>query len=103
VDSILADGTGGFWLGNDTSLVHWKAGVSEVYEIQALSSNSGQEGISGLVPGSDGSLWVGIAAAGRGLGLERFNNGTFKPFSAPNFDDTKISVLRLVLDRVGSS
>jgi signal transduction histidine kinase/ligand-binding sensor domain-containing protein len=99
---ILSDGTGGFWIGSDTSLVHWKAGVSEIYEPQALKSNSGQEGISGLVRNSDGSLWVGIAAEGRGLGLERFRNGSFEPFSAPNFDDTKISVLALLLDRDGN-
>jgi signal transduction histidine kinase/streptogramin lyase len=67
-----------------------------------LRSNSGQEGISGLVRNSDGSLWVGIAAEGRGLGIERFRNGSFKPFSAPNFDDTKISVLALLLDRDGN-
>jgi ligand-binding sensor domain-containing protein len=57
-DSILSDGTGGVWIGSDTSLVHWKAGVSEIYEPQALRSNSGQEGIRGLVRNSDGSLWV---------------------------------------------
>ena len=100
---ILSDGTGGgFWIGSDTSLVHWKAGVSEVYELQALRSNSGQEGISSLVRNSDGSLWVGIGAAGRGLGLEQFRGGSFKPFSAPNFDDTKITVLALLLDRDGN-
>ena len=86
---ILPDGTAGFWIGTDTSLVHWRAGASEVHELQALRSNSGQEGISSLVRDSDGSLWVGIAAAGRSLGLERFRNGTFEPFTAPNFDNTK--------------
>jgi ligand-binding sensor domain-containing protein/signal transduction histidine kinase len=99
---LLSDGTGGFWIGSDTSLVHWKAGVSEVYELQALRSNSGQAGICSLIRNPDGSLWVGIGVAGRGLGLERFRNGTFRPFSAPNFDDTKISVLALLLDRDGN-
>lgn len=101
-NAILPDGTGGFWIGSDTSLVHWKAGVSEIYEPQALKSKSGQEGIFGLVRNSDDSLWVGMATAGRGLGLERFRNGSFTPFSAPNFDGTKISVLRLLLDRDGN-
>jgi|HubBroStandDraft_1064217.scaffolds.fasta_scaffold09745_4 ligand-binding sensor domain-containing protein/signal transduction histidine kinase len=100
--SVLLDGTGGVWMGSDTGLVHWKAGVSEIYEPQAFRSNSGQEGIFGLVRNSDGSLWVGMPAAGRGLGLERFSNGSFKPFSAPNFDDTKISVRALLLDRDGN-
>jgi PAS domain S-box-containing protein len=100
--SILEDGTGGFWIGGDTSLVHWKAGASEVYAPPALSSNSGQLGIQSLVRNSDGSLWVGIGAAGRGLGLERFNHGTFTPFAAPNFDSTKIVVDALLSDRDGS-
>src|SRR5271165_55005 len=98
-DSILLDGTGGFWIGSDTSLVHWKAGVSEGLELQALRSNSGQGGIQALVRNSDGSLWVGIAATGRGLGLERFSDGTLKPFSTPNFDGSKISVFALLMDR----
>jgi ligand-binding sensor domain-containing protein len=42
-----------------------------------------------------------MGTAGRGLGLERFHNGSFKPFSAPNFDDTKIAVRALLLDREG--
>jgi signal transduction histidine kinase/ligand-binding sensor domain-containing protein len=99
---ILSDGTGGFWIGSDTTLLHWKAGASEVYEPPALRSNSGQTGISSLIRNPDGSLWVGIAAAGRGLGLERFRNGTFESFSAPNFDDTEISVLALLRARDGS-
>ena len=32
---ILSDGTGGFWIGNDTSLVHWKAG--EGTEVQLIA------------------------------------------------------------------
>ena len=96
---ILSDGSGGFWIGGDTSLVHWKAGASKIYEPQALKSNSGQEGVSSLVRNPDGSLWVGIAAAGPGLGLQRFRDGNFERFSAPNFDDSKVSVLALLLDR----
>jgi signal transduction histidine kinase/ligand-binding sensor domain-containing protein len=98
-DSVLSDGSGGLWVGSDTSLVHWKAGVSEVYKVQALRSNSGQGGIEALVRNSDGSLWVGIAATGRGLGLEQFRDGTFAPFSTPNFDGSKISVFALLVDR----
>ena len=44
VDSLLADGKGGFWLGGQTALVHWHDGVSETYPIEALNSNAGQAG-----------------------------------------------------------
>src|ERR1700720_2536424 len=31
INSLLADGKGGFWLGGSTALVHWHDGVSETY------------------------------------------------------------------------
>src|SRR5271165_4387174 len=67
VDSLLADGKGGFWLGGQTALVHWHDGVSETYPIQALNSNAGQLGINSVIHSSEGTLWVGIAAEGPGL------------------------------------
>ena len=66
IDSILADGNGGFWLGGQTALVHWHHGVSETYPIEALRSNVGQHGIVSLALGPDGSVWVGILAEGQG-------------------------------------
>ncbi len=45
LNSILPDGKGGFWLGGQTTLVHWHSGVSETYPIEALKSNVGQTGI----------------------------------------------------------
>jgi signal transduction histidine kinase/ligand-binding sensor domain-containing protein len=98
-DSILQDGKGGFWIGTDTALVHWKSRHSEVYQDKALRSNVEQDGIVGLVPDSDGSLWVGIAKSGPGLGLVKFVGGEFKPFVTRNFDGSKISVGVLLMDR----
>ena len=63
VNSLLADGKGGFWLGGQTALVHWHGGVSETYPIGALKSSGGD--IMGLALAPDGSLWVGIGE-GRG-------------------------------------
>ena len=56
IDSILADGKGGFWLGGQTALVHWHDGVSDIYPIEALIFNVGQHGIVSLALGPDGSL-----------------------------------------------
>ena len=53
VDSLLADGKGGFWLGGQTALVHWHDGVSDMYPIEALKSNAGQHGIVSLALGPD--------------------------------------------------
>ena len=99
LNSILPDGTGGFWLGGQTTLVHWHSGVSETYPIQALKSNFGQTGIAGMARGPDGSFWLGIFAAGPGRGLGRFANGTFQPFVTPGFDGSKLAVSSIVSDR----
>ena len=102
VDSLLADGKGGFWLGGQTALVHWHDGVSETYPIEALNSNAGQVGISGLARDRDGDLWVGILAEGRGLGLGRLIGGTVKPFVTPTFDGSKVVVSVMISDRDGN-
>ncbi len=98
IDSLVADGKGGFWLGGQTALVHWRAGVSEMYPIPALKSNAGQNGIVRLARGPDGSLWVGILAEGAGLGLGQWKDGTFKPFVTPSFDGSKLTVYDMIFD-----
>ena len=101
-DSSLADGEGGFWVGGQTSLVHWRSGVSEVYPIEGLKSNAGDVGINSLARDADGSLWVGIAAAGPGLGLGKFSDGVFRPFVTASFDGSKVAVYDMIIDRDGN-
>ena len=102
VNSILADGKSGFWLGGQTALVHWHDGVSETYPIRGLKSNLGHPGIAGLARGPDGSLWVGILASGPGRGLGRLINGAFQPFVTPSFDGSKLTVHSITFDGDGN-
>ena len=102
VNSILADGKSGFWLGGQTALVHWHDGVSETYPIRGLKSNVGHPGIAGLARGPDGSLWVGILASGPGRGLGRLINGAFQPFVTPSFDGSKLTVHSITFDGDGN-
>jgi signal transduction histidine kinase/ligand-binding sensor domain-containing protein len=101
-DAVLGDGEGGFWVGGQTALVHWRAGVSQIYPIEGLKSNAGDIGINRLARGPDGSLWVGIAAAGPGLGLGQLKGGVFRSFVTPKFDGSKVSVYDMVVDGDGS-
>ena len=101
-EALLADGNGGFWIGGQTALVHWRAGVSQVYPIEALESNAGNSGISSLARGPDGTLWVGILAAGPGLGLGQLRDGIFTPFVTPTFDGSKVAVYAMIVDRDGA-
>jgi len=102
IDSILADGKGGFWLGGQTALVHWRDGASETYPIEALKSNVGQHGVVSMALGPDGTVWVGMLAEGPGLGLGQLKEGTVKPFVTPTFDGSKIEVFAMTVDRDGS-
>ena len=96
--SFIPDGKGGFWIGGDTSLLHWKMGAApEIYSPEHLRSNVGQRGVSSLVEDSEGSLLVGMAA-GPGLGLERFRNGALTPLVLPNFEGTKLSIEAMIED-----
>ena len=101
-DAVLGDGEGGFWVGGQTTLVHWRAGVSQIYPIQGLKYNAGDIGINSLARGPDGSLWVGIAAAGPGLGLGQLKDGVFRPFVTPQFDGSKVSVYDMMFDSDGN-
>ncbi len=94
VQSVLADGHGGFWLGGETALVHWHGGVSELYPVKA--------GIMGLARAPDGTLWVGIQEEGPGRGLEQFKDGALQPFVTPSFDGSKLSVTSVMFDREGN-
>jgi PAS domain S-box-containing protein len=97
--SFLPDGKGGFWIGGDTSLQHWKMGAAtEIYSSQHLQSIVGQIGIHDLLEDSDGSLLVGVFAAGPGLGLERFRNGVLAPVVLPNFDGSKLVIHAMIED-----
>jgi signal transduction histidine kinase/ligand-binding sensor domain-containing protein len=90
LQSILADGNGGFWLGGRAgNLIHWHAGTSEMYKV-------GNE-VQSLALGSDGSLWIGLS----GQGLRRWKDGTVKPFLIP-FLKEGFDVGTLIFDRDGN-
>lgn len=102
IDSLLADGEGGFWLGGQTTLVHWKNGISITYAIEGLNKNVGQDGITSLARGPDGTLWLGMLAQGPGLGVARLIGDKVRSFSVPGFDGSNLQVNGLDFDRDGN-
>ena len=102
INSLLADGKGGFWLGGQTTLVHWNGSTSETYPLEALKSNVGQPGILTMAYGPDRTFWVGTLGTGPGRGLGRFVNGSFQPFVTGNFDGSKLAIQSMVFDPDGN-
>lgn len=98
--TVIRDNLGYFLIGSAETLVRWKPGSSTSYELPGLKSKRGLSGISDLALAPDGSVWVGIAWPGHGLGLQQWVNGTWKtPLIAPTFDSSTLRVNSLRLDR----
>jgi len=91
VQSILDDGDGGFWLGGRAgNLVHWNAGRSQVYRVDAE--------VQSLALGPDGVLWIGLS----GKGLRQLKDGIVKPFAIPSLEkEGGFDVGTLIFDRDG--
>jgi len=102
IDAIVADESGGFWLGGQTALVHWHSGAAEMYPIEGLKSNTGAPGIMSLAHGPDGSVWVGIVSKGAGQGLARFEHRAVRSFVTHTFDGSKFGIFALHFDREGN-
>jgi ligand-binding sensor domain-containing protein len=97
--ALVEDGLGNLWTGSDTAVVRWKPDTSTMYSPRGLKSNQGLDGVEGLAANPDGSLWVGMIFAGRGLGLQQLVQGAWKPFATPEFDGSTLEVQALFLDR----
>jgi signal transduction histidine kinase/ligand-binding sensor domain-containing protein len=97
----VEDNSGGLWSGDQSSVVHWRDGSSEIYKPRGLKANQ-SEGVMALAAAPNGSVWVGIERAGPGLGLQQIVNGTMRPFITPEFDSSSLSVTALLIDRENS-
>jgi signal transduction histidine kinase/ligand-binding sensor domain-containing protein len=97
-DSLDADSLGDLWIGGDTALVRWKPGSSTVYSPDGLKSNEGMAGVTGFAADADGSLWVGMALPGPGMGLQHFVKGVWRPAVTPEFDSRTLEIETLFMD-----
>ena len=98
-DTLIGDNFGYLWIGTSTALVRWKPGSSTSYELSGLTSNVALAGINALAAAPDGSVWAGISNSGRGLGLQRWANGSWKTLITPTFDSSTLRVISMHLDR----
>jgi signal transduction histidine kinase/ligand-binding sensor domain-containing protein len=99
---LLEDGQGNLWIGTSTGLVRWRDGLRSIHPNRNMEPNTGTDGVVALAPALDGSLWVGIAAAGPGMGLEQFEQDRWKPFLEHGLDGSKLEITALLRDRDGA-
>ncbi|WP_165420306.1 sensor histidine kinase [Edaphobacter modestus] len=95
---LVQDASSNLWIGGDTTLLRWRPGSSNAYRPKALKSNAGVDGVEALSVAADGSLWVGMALRGRGLGLQHLVDGRLKSFVAPKLNGETVEVTELLED-----
>jgi PAS domain S-box-containing protein len=98
-EALVEDPSGDLWMGSSTGLLRWHDGSVSIHPNKYLRPNTGSDGVESTVAASDGSLWVGMDRGGRGLGLERFVQGSWKPFRLPGLDGSKLAIVTLSWDR----
>jgi PAS domain S-box-containing protein len=97
--TLVEDPSGDLWMASSTGLLRWSDGSLSIYPNKYLAPNTGMDGIESIAPASDGSMWVGIDHGGPGVGLERFVQGSWKPFRQPGLDGSKLAITFLFGDR----
>jgi PAS domain S-box-containing protein len=100
--SLVEDPSGDLWMGSSTGLLRWRDGSLTIYPNKYLAPNAVFDGVESTVAVSGGSLWVGIDHGGRGVGLERFVQGSWKPFRQLGLDGSKLAIAALFEDRNGA-
>ncbi len=103
-DSLSRSKDGGFWIGGSGGLCRWWPGqAADCHSSGALESLAGLVGVNAtLTSGGDGSLWVGAARAGTGLGLMKLVHGQLESFAAEGLEGSSLPVSSLLEHDNGS-
>lgn len=99
--TLLRDATGTTWVGSDTALTAWREQASTVFKLP-LNLTHRDVGVAAVAPRAEGGLWVGIAKAGPGLGLQQFVDGRFVAYANGDFDASTLPVSAMLKDRHGA-
>jgi signal transduction histidine kinase/ligand-binding sensor domain-containing protein len=96
---LARDNLGNLWMGSDLGLARWKSGSASSYLPEALKRGKDLSGVTAIAAEADGTLWVGTARSGPGLGLQRLIDGVLKPYSVPGMDAAALEVSALLKGR----
>jgi ligand-binding sensor domain-containing protein len=100
--SLAWDAIGNLWIGYEHGVVRWQRGSFTAYNASALKSIEGVDGVEAVAADPDGSILVGMAMPGHGLGLQQLMQGVWKPYQKPGLDGTTLTVATLFMDREGA-
>ncbi len=98
---LAEDRSGNLWFGDQSTAVRWNGKWARSFAPAALRGNQ-SDGLQGVVPAPDGSIWLGFAKPGPGAGLQRVVNESLKPFVSRDLDSSTLEVTVLLLDNENS-
>jgi len=96
---IAADAQGHFWIGANGTLIEWQGKLMHEYLLPGASASDASRVIEGVAVDAEGTIWAGIRRTGPHDGLQRFSNGRWRSYTAPNFNGANIGVSTLFLDQ----
>ncbi len=96
--SLARSADGDLWIGSNTGVVRWNPTSQRIYSPMSSALSPDLLGVKALVPATDGSMWVGFAKQGPGLGLQRLVNERFETFEASGLVGDSLQVATLMVD-----
>ncbi|WP_041839358.1 MULTISPECIES: sensor histidine kinase [Acidobacterium] len=101
--ALAVDAAGAVWMGGVASILRYSSdGHVSVYPMKSSILKGLPSAVSCLSADPSGGVWVGIAYAGPGLGLEYFENGRYSSTHVPAFASSRLRVTTTYRDRSGS-
>jgi signal transduction histidine kinase/ligand-binding sensor domain-containing protein len=97
-NALAEDTSGNLWFGDPSTVVRWNGSSVRTFSPQGLERNR-SDGVTGIAAAPDGSVWLGFAIRGHGLGLQNVVNDVLTPFVTPELDSSTLIVNTLFLDR----
>ena len=101
-ETLDRDANGFFWIGGTNSLIKWRDGEGIEIPIPELKRLGEIGAVGSVAAAPDGSLWVGIAHAGKGMGLQHLVDGQMTPFVSGKLDSSSLYVDALFFDHNGA-
>jgi len=96
--SLARGADGDLWIGSTTELLRWNPTSHRAFPPPSTALSPDLPGIEALATASDGSMWVGFAQRGQGLGLQRVIDNQWQPFEAPKLSGVSLRVRALMRD-----
>ncbi len=95
--SVARGADGDLWIAHN-EIVRWNPSSQRIYSPMTSALSPDLLGVKALVPAADGSMWVGFAKRGPGLGLQRLVNERFETFEAAGLAGDSLQVKTLMVD-----